>query len=98
MSDSSTLDPVEASHAVLEELKRQRTEGVRHIYMEDSTIDGLERLLGRKCEGDHKPVTVARAHNELRFHQWFEESSPLPQLRRAKLFLLKLLPLRLTQS
>ena len=46
MSDSSTLDPVEASHAVLEELKRQRTEGVRHIYMEDSTIDGLERLLG----------------------------------------------------
>ncbi len=48
MSDSSTLDPVEASHAVLEELKRQRTEGVRHIYMEDSTIDGLERLLGSK--------------------------------------------------
>jgi uracil-DNA glycosylase family 4 len=46
MSDSSTLDPVEASYAVLEELKRQRTEGVRHIYMEDSTIDGLERLLG----------------------------------------------------
>ena len=46
MSDFSTLDPVEASHAVLEELKRQRTEGVRHIYMEDSTIDGLERLLG----------------------------------------------------
>ena len=46
MSDSSTLDPVEASHAVLEELKRQRTEGVRHIYMEDSTIEDLERLLG----------------------------------------------------
>jgi uracil-DNA glycosylase family 4 len=46
MSDSSTLDPVEASHAVLEELKRQRTEGARHIYMEDSTIEDLERLLG----------------------------------------------------
>jgi uracil-DNA glycosylase family 4 len=46
MSDSSTLDPIEASQAVLEELKRQRTEGVRHIYMEDSTIEGLERLLG----------------------------------------------------
>ena len=46
MSDSSTLDPVEASQAVLEELKRQRTEGVRHIYMEDSTIDDLQRLLG----------------------------------------------------
>jgi uracil-DNA glycosylase family 4 len=46
MSDSSTLDPVEASQAVLEELKRQRTEGVRHIYMEDSTIEDLERLLG----------------------------------------------------
>jgi len=46
MSDSSTLDPVEASRAVLEELKRQRTEGVRHIYMEDSTIEDLERLLG----------------------------------------------------
>ena len=46
MSDSSTLDPVEASQAVLEELKRQRTEGVRQIYIEDSTIEDLERLLG----------------------------------------------------
>ena len=66
MSDSSTLDPVEASHAVLEELKRQRTEGVRHIYMEDSTIDGLERLLGSENGQETKnlqSVPCARAHN-----------------------------------
>jgi len=54
MSDSFILDPVDASHAVLEELKRQRTEGVRHIYMEDSTIDELERLLGREIEKEPK--------------------------------------------
>ena len=56
MSDSSTLDPVEASHAVLEELKRQRTEGVRHIYMEESTIDDLERLLGSKNAKETKSL------------------------------------------
>jgi DNA polymerase len=54
MSDSSVLDPVEAVHAVLDELRRQRTEGVRLIYMEDSTIEGLERLLGNENEEKSK--------------------------------------------
>ena len=46
MSESVTIEPVEATLAVLEELKRQRTEGVRHLYIEDSTLKSLEDLLG----------------------------------------------------
>jgi uracil-DNA glycosylase family 4 len=47
MSDSISIDPAEAVLAVLGELKRQRTEGLRHLYLEDSTIEGLELLLGK---------------------------------------------------
>jgi hypothetical protein len=48
MSDSISIDPAEAVLAVLGELKRQRTEGLRHLYLEDSTIEGLELLLGKE--------------------------------------------------
>ena len=46
MSDSGLIEPAEAALAVLEELKRQRTEGIRELYMEDSTLESLEDLLG----------------------------------------------------
>jgi len=46
MSDSGLIEPVDAAFAVLEELKRQRTEGIRELYMEDSTLESLEDLLG----------------------------------------------------
>ncbi|MEL0005244.1 MAG: hypothetical protein VW643_05545, partial [Opitutales bacterium] len=46
MSDSGLIEPTEAALAVLEELKRQRTEGIRELYMEDSTLQSLEDLLG----------------------------------------------------
>ena len=45
MNDSSTMEPADAALAVLEELKRQRSEGIRHLYMEESTLQGLEELL-----------------------------------------------------
>jgi uracil-DNA glycosylase family 4 len=46
MSEAGLIDPAEAALAVLEELKRQRTEGIRELYMEDSTLQSLEDLLG----------------------------------------------------
>ena len=46
MSDSGIIEPAEAALAVLEELKRQRTEGIRELYMEDSTLESLEDVLG----------------------------------------------------
>ena len=46
MSETGVIEPVEAALAVLEELKRQRTEGIRELYMEDSTLQSLEDLLG----------------------------------------------------
>ena len=46
MSDSGFMEPAEAALAVLDELKRQRTEGIRELYMEDSTLESLEALLG----------------------------------------------------
>ena len=36
----------EATFAVLEELKRMREEGLREVYLEDETIDGLGEALG----------------------------------------------------
>ena len=45
MSISIRVDPVDAATAVLVELKRQRVEGVRHLYMEESTLNALEDLL-----------------------------------------------------
>ena len=44
MSGDTLIDPADAALAVLEELKRQRTEGVRHLYMEESTLEGLAKL------------------------------------------------------
>ena len=46
MSDSPVLDAGEAALAVLDELKRQRSEGVRSLYLEESTLVDLESLLG----------------------------------------------------
>jgi uracil-DNA glycosylase family 4 len=46
MSKLHVLDPAEATFAILEELKRQRAEGVRHLYMEDSTLENLSDLFG----------------------------------------------------
>ena len=46
MSMETAIEPVDAALAVLEELKRQRTEGIRELYMEDSTLKSLEDLLG----------------------------------------------------
>jgi uracil-DNA glycosylase family 4 len=46
MSEEAVIEPVDAALAVLEELKRQRMEGVRYLYMEDSTLQSLENLLG----------------------------------------------------
>ena len=46
MSEAGLIEPAEAALAVLEELKRQRTEGIRELYMEDSTLESLEDLLG----------------------------------------------------
>ncbi|MDB3958421.1 uracil-DNA glycosylase [Opitutales bacterium] len=46
MNDSFTMEPGDAALAVLDELKRQRSEGIRHLYMEESTLQGLENLLG----------------------------------------------------
>ena len=45
MSEAVLIEPAEAALAVLEELKRQRTEGIRELYMEDSTLQSLEDLL-----------------------------------------------------
>ena len=50
MSDSGLIEPADAAFAVLEELKRQRTEGIRELYMEDSTLQSLEDLLGGSKE------------------------------------------------
>ncbi len=50
MSDSGIIEPAEATLAVLQELKRQRTEGIRELYMEDSTLQSLEDLLGESKE------------------------------------------------
>ncbi|MAE53312.1 MAG: uracil-DNA glycosylase [Opitutae bacterium] len=46
MNTNPAIEPVDGALAVLEELKRQRTEGVRHLYIEDSTLAGLEKVLG----------------------------------------------------
>ena len=45
MNDSGLLELVDAALAVLEELKRQRTEGIRELYMEDSTLESLRICL-----------------------------------------------------
>ena len=47
MNTNPAIEPVDGALAVLEELKRQRTEGVRHLYIEDSTLAGLEKVLGQ---------------------------------------------------
>lgn len=44
MNELDVVDPAEATFAILEELKRQRAEGVRHLYMEDSTLKNLADL------------------------------------------------------
>lgn len=36
----------EATFAVLEELKRMREEGLREVYLDDDTMEGLEKALG----------------------------------------------------
>ena len=55
MSDSVLIEPAEAALAVLEELKRQRTEGIRELYMEDSTLQSLEHLLVGSKEAPQIP-------------------------------------------
>ena len=40
------MDLVDGTRAVLEELKRQRQEGVDAVYLEQETIDGLRTALG----------------------------------------------------
>ena len=55
MSDSILIEPAEAALAVLEELKRQRTEGISELYMEDSTLQSLEDILGGPKEAPQIP-------------------------------------------
>ena len=55
MSDSGLIEPAEAALAVLAELKRQRTEGIRELYMEDSTLESLEDLFGGSKETSQVP-------------------------------------------
>jgi uracil-DNA glycosylase family 4 len=55
MSDSGLIEPAEAALAVLEELKRQRTEGIRELYMEDSTLESLEDVLGGSKQTSQVP-------------------------------------------
>ena len=65
MSDSVLIEPAEAALAVLEELKRQRTEGIRELYMEDSTLQSLEDLLGGSKEAPPVPqrqIAVSYTH------------------------------------
>ena len=66
MNDSFTMEPGDAALAVLDELKRQRSEGIRHLYMEESTLQGLENLLGGvKKESPSIPIVP----NQPRFDQ-----------------------------
>ncbi len=64
MSVFTEIEPVDAALAVLEELKRQRSEGVRHLYIEESTLKSLENLLGgpkfQSTELDGQPVVQVR--------------------------------------
>ena len=55
MTMETAIEPVDAALAVLEELKRQRTEGIRELYMEDSTLKSLEDLLGGFKEAPQVP-------------------------------------------
>jgi len=77
MSMEIAIEPVDAVLAVLEELKRQRTEGIRELYIEDSTLQSLENLLvgsketpsvqqGQVVAQDAEPVsdTVGRVVEE----------------------------------
>ena len=57
MNDSFTMEPGDAALAVLDELKRQRSEGIRHLYMEESTLQGLEELI--RQEGKRSPHPIA---------------------------------------
>ena len=41
-----TIDLEDGARAVLEELKRQRQEGVDAVYLEQETIDGLRTAMG----------------------------------------------------
>ncbi|SVE28322.1 uncharacterized protein METZ01_LOCUS481176, partial [marine metagenome] len=41
-----TMDLEDGARAVLEELKRQRQEGVDAVYLEQETIDGLRTAMG----------------------------------------------------
>ena len=66
MNDSSTMAPADAALAVLEELKRQRSEGTRHLYMEESTLQGLEELLGG---GKKESQPIAAVIDKPRFDQ-----------------------------
>jgi len=75
MNDSSTMEPAGAALAVLEELKRQRSEGTRHLYMEESTLQGLEELL---AGGKKESPPIAAVPDKPRFDQ---VSNPLPWLR-----------------
>ena len=62
MSDSSVMDSAEAALAVLDELKRQRSEGVRSLYLEESTLVELESLLGGQGNDSalvHSPVPTS---------------------------------------
>ena len=64
MSDSRVLDPADAALAVLDELKRQRSEGVRSLYLEESTLVDLESLLGGQEQDtalERQPVPTSPA-------------------------------------
>ena len=56
MSEEAVIEPVDAALAVLEELKRQRMEGVRYLYMEDSTLQSLVNLLGESKNSLPQPT------------------------------------------
>jgi len=62
MSDSGLIEPAEAALAVLEELKRQRTEGIRELYMEDSTLESLEDVLGGSKAAPQVPQRLEVSH------------------------------------
>ena len=57
----------EASFAILEELKRLRSDGVREIYLEDNTIEKFQNALNFNfsTENENNKRVVQRAGSEI---------------------------------
>jgi uracil-DNA glycosylase family 4 len=91
MSEEAVIEPVDAALAVLEELKRQRMEGVRYLYMEESTLQSLENLLGESKDPlpqpSHQPVETLAVPTADTVTSVMEEpisTAPLPKASEPK--------------